>query len=397
MAVHKPPLVAHVIYALSTGGLENGLVNIINRAPADRFRHVIICITTADDFAARITADDVRVVQLHKREGHDPGYLLRLWRLFRELRPDIIHSRNLPALETQLLSIGLPGVRRVHGEHGREITDLDGTNWKYLAFRRLMRPFIHRYIAVSRDLERWLIESVRVAPMRVRQIYNGVDHERFSPRSDRSAASLPGSWQELDDLLVVGTVGRLTPVKDQQTLLRAIAELRRAAPELCRRVRVFIVGDGPLRQDLSELADKLGLRDMVWLPGDRDDIPALLAATDVFVLPSLGEGISNTVLEAMASGVPVIATAVGGNVELVADGVNGRLVPVGNPAVLAAALRAMLEDGQVRARQGANARARVCERFDWNSTVDAYLGVYDELLGVPVARPGAKANTQTAG
>lgn len=260
-----------------------------------------------------------------------------------------------------------------------------------------MRLFIHRYIAVSKDLERWLVKSVRVAPLRVRQIYNGVDYERFCPRSRSPIELLPVPWRTVDELLVIGTVGRLTAVKDQQTLLRAVAELRRIAPALFRRVRLVIVGDGPLHQTLNDLIEKYELGETTWLPGDRDDVPELLAAMDLFVLPSLGEGISNTVLEAMAAGLPVIATAVGGNVELVADGVNGRLVPAANPPVLAAALKTLLEDDRSRLRQGANARQRVCERFDWNRTVDAYLSVYDDLLQAGTVPPGTNANTQNAG
>jgi len=377
---HKPPLIAHVIYALTTGGLENGLVNIINRTPPARYRHVIVCITGADDFARRITADGVRVIELHKREGHDLGFYWRLWRLFRELRPDIIHSRNLAALETQLLSIGLPGVRRVHGEHGREITDLDGTNWKYLAFRKIMRAFIHRYIAVSKDLQYWLTDTVGVRSEKVRQIYNGVDHERFSPHTVKPLALLPHQWQRVDDMLVVGTVGRLTPVKDQRVLLQAVVNLRDLRPDLYQRLRVLMVGDGPLRRELIDLVAQLELEAITWLPGDREDVPELLAAMDVFVLPSLAEGISNTVLEAMASGLPVIATAVGGNLELVEEGFNGSLVPVGDPQALAQALVPLLDSAEERARQGANAHQRVAQRFDWKRTVNAYLGVYDELL-----------------
>ena len=125
----RPPLVAHIIYALATGGLENGLVNIINRAPSDRYRHVIICLTTADDFAQRITAQDVEVIELHKRPGYDLSCYWRLRQLLRELRPDIIHSRNMAALEAQLCSLGMCSVKRVHGEHGRDVNDLDGSNW----------------------------------------------------------------------------------------------------------------------------------------------------------------------------------------------------------------------------------------------------------------------------
>ncbi len=326
------PLVAHIIYSLSTGGLENGLVNIINRSPPGRYRHVIICLTGADEFAQRITARDVQVIELHKREGHDFRCYWRLRQLLLELSPAIIHSRNMAALEAQLCSLGMPDVKRVHGEHGREINDLDGSNWKYLILRKFMRIFVHRYIAVSKDLEHWLISRVGVRTNRVKQIYNGVDYNRFTPESVKPLALLPTRWQELDGILVAGTVGRLTPVKDQQLLLRASAYLRSGHPELGDRLRLLIVGDGPLYPVLTQMIEHLALQDVVWLAGDRDDVPSLLQAMDVFVLPSLAEGLSNTVLEAMASGLPVIATAVGGNIELVEEGFNGSLVAVGDHA-----------------------------------------------------------------
>jgi sugar transferase (PEP-CTERM/EpsH1 system associated) len=375
------PLVVHIIYALSTGGLENGLVNIINRCPSGRYRHVIVCLTTADDFAQRISAPDVRVIELHKRPGYDLACYAKLRKLLRELRPDIIHSRNMAALESQLCSVGMRGVKRVHGEHGREINDLDGSNWKYLLFRKFMRLFVHRYIAVSKDLRNWLICVVHVDKKRVRQIYNGVDHHRFAPQSVKPLALLPAQWQSHGGILVVGTVGRLTPVKDQQLLLHALAHLRENDAQLSDRMRLVIVGDGPLFSQLTQLTRQLQLQDVVWMPGDRQDVPALLQAMDVFVLPSLGEGISNTVLEAMASGLPVIATAVGGNVELVEPGFNGSLIPARDYVALSSALAGLLQNDVERTRQGENARQRVSDRFDWGQTVDAYLQVYDEVLG----------------
>lgn len=377
------PLVIHIIYTLSTGGLENGLVNIINRSPPDRYRHIIICLTNADDFAQRITAPNVDIIEMHMRTGHDFQCYRQLRKLIRKLRPDIIHSRNMAALESQLCGIGLRNVKRVHGEHGREINDLDGSNWKYLQFRKFMRFFIHRYITVSRDLESWLGTSVGVKGDRIKQIYNGVDHQSFTPRTVKPLALLPERWHRLDDILVVGTVGRLTPVKDQPLLLQAVEKLRTEHPELGARLRVIIVGDGPLRPMLAQMVEQLALQDVVWLAGDRDDVPDVLQAMDVFVLPSLGEGISNTVLEAMASGLPVIATAVGGNVELVEEGFNGSLVPVGDARALSDAMSSLLSNDQERVRQGINARERVCSRFDWDCTVKDYLGVYDELLGLP--------------
>jgi sugar transferase (PEP-CTERM/EpsH1 system associated) len=375
------PLVAHIIYALSTGGLENGLVNIINRSPPDRYRHVVICLTSADEFVQRITVQDVDVIQLRKRPGYDLRCYWRLRRILRELCPSIIHSRNMAALESQLCGIGLDNVKRVHGEHGREMNDIDGRNWKYLLFRKFMRMFIHRYIAVSKDLEDWLISIVGVKSERVRQIYNGVDHRQFVPHSVKPLALLPAQWQNLDGIVVAGTVGRLTPVKDQQLLLRAVAQLRTDQPALADRLRLIVIGDGPLYSKLSRITDQLALRDVVWLARDRTDVASLLQAMDIFVLTSLGEGISNTVLEAMASGLPVIATAVGGNVELVEECFNGKLFPAGDCQALSDAMAALIKDNEERVRQGANARVRVCQRFDWSRTVNDYLRVYDELLG----------------
>ncbi len=376
----RRPLIAHIIYTLSTGGMENGLVNIINRMPAGKYRHLIICLTEADNFATRITADDVEIIELHMREGHDFDCYRRLRKCLKQLRPDIVHSRNIAALEAQLFTLGLGGLKRVHGEHGREIFDLDGSNWKYLALRKFMRLFIDRYIAVSRDLEQWLTASVGIPPGRILQIYNGVDHERFAPGAAKPLALLPKSWQTLDGMLIAGTVGRLTPVKDQQILLRAVASLRGKHPELAERLRVILVGDGPLRADIERLLAQLGLQDAVWLTGDRADVPELLKLMDVFLLPSLGEGISNTVLEAMASGCPIIATEVGGNVELVDNGSTGALVPVGDQGALEHAMLTLLSDEQDRREQGLNARQKVCRDFDWERTVECYMSVYDVLL-----------------
>ena len=375
------PLIAHVIYSLGTGGLENGLVNIINRTPPERYRHVIICLTTAHEFAGRLTAPGVEVLELNKREGQDWGMYWRLLRVLRSLRPDIIHSRNLAALDTQVLGLLLPGVRQVHGEHGRDIYDLDGSNWKYRLLRKCMRPFIDRYIAVSRDLEQWLLESIGVRARRLRQIYNGVDWQKFNPRSGDRPPVLPAEFCPDEPFFVIGTVGRLVEVKDQQLILAAVAGLLEIDSGWRSRLRIVMVGDGPLREELRQQVAARELESMVWLAGDRDDVPSLLQAMDIFVLPSLGEGISNTVLEAMAAGLPVIATDVGGNPELIENGVNGLLVPVGDARALGSGMLSLLQGADIRRAMSARALEGVRSRFDWNRTVDEYLKVYDQLLG----------------
>ncbi|WP_297188656.1 TIGR03088 family PEP-CTERM/XrtA system glycosyltransferase [uncultured Porticoccus sp.] len=380
------PLVAHIIYALGTGGLENGLINIINRTPPDRYRHVIICLTNADDFANRITLPGVQVIQLHKPAGQNFRVFWDLWKTLRALRPDVVHTRNLASLEMQLVTLLIPGIKRVHGEHGRDIHDLDGTNKKYNLLRKAMQPFVHRYIAVSRDLLQWLKHTVAIPEKKLRQIYNGVDAEKFSPRQDDAQLgdlAPPGLLPE--NAVVVGTVGRLAEVKNQQLLIEAVGYLFTKRPILRGTLRLVLVGDGPLKLQLVDRVKQLGLSDVVWFSGDRNDVPALMQLMDIFILPSLAEGISNTLLEAMASGLPVIATSVGGNVELIEEGVNGRLVPVNNVVAMADAVAELVDDPALRQFMGKKGLALVRTTFNWEKTVADYLAVYDTLLGVDSA------------
>lgn len=364
------PHVVHVIYELGTGGLENGLVNIINRMSA--YRHSIVCLTRSGVFADRITAD-VDIYELNKKAGHDIAMFWRLWRLLRRLRPAIVHTRNLAALETQVLGLLMPRVKRVHGEHGRDMDDLDGSNPRYRFLRRMMRPLVHRYITVSEDLASYLRSTIAVPEAKIRQIYNGVDTQKFSAAKGAAVDDLPACFT--GDVTVIGTVGRLAAVKDQPTLIKAFAMICHRYP-----VRLLIVGDGPQRALLESTIDECAVREKVFMAGDRSDVPAMLGVMDIFVLPSLAEGISNTVLEAMASGLPVIATKTGGNPELVRDEENGLLVPVGNVEALAAALARLLANSDQIDQMGANARSRVKQEFDWSRTVARYQGVYDELL-----------------
>ena len=176
------PLIVHVIYHLGVGGLENGLINLINHIPPDRYRHAIVCLKGYSDFRRRIVRENVEIVALHKREGHDLTVYFNLFKTLRRLKPDIVHTRNLGTMEGQVIA-AIAGARaRVHGEHGRDVFDLYGKNRKYNLLRKAIRPFVNHFIAVSRDLESWLATTVGAVPHRINQIYNGVDSQRFHPR-----------------------------------------------------------------------------------------------------------------------------------------------------------------------------------------------------------------------
>jgi sugar transferase (PEP-CTERM/EpsH1 system associated) len=379
------PLVAHIIFRLDVGGMENGLINLINHMPAERYRHAIVCLDDYTDFRRRLRRTDVACYALHKRPGKDLGLYWRLWRLLRALRPQIVHTRNLAALDS-LVPAAFAGVRyRVHGEHGRDVVDIDGDSRKYTMLRRALRPLAHRYIALSHDLEGWLRERIGIAPDKLVHICNGVDTQWFQPAIG-GRAPLPIAGFAGPGTFVIGSVLRLQPVKDPMNLVRAFVRLLTRWPRLRERARLVLIGDGPLYSEAERELELAGVRPLVWLPGARNDVAQLLRGFDMFALPSLAEGISNTILEAMASGLPVVATNVGGNPELVVEGETGLLVPRADPDALAQALRAYIEDPAWAVRHGRAGRSRVEREFSLEAMMRRYLAVYDDLLGIGPAR-----------
>ena len=373
--MREAPLICHLIYRLDYGGLENGVVNLINALPPERWRHKIVCLAGHSDFSKRLR-DDVEIIDCPKQPGQDPGLYLRLWKLFRTMRPAVLHTRNLSTLEAQAAG-WLAGVPvRIHGEHGHDVHDLDNRKRRYRLMRKVFVPLVTQFITVSRLLEDYLLADIHVPRAKVTRICNGVDTRRFKPQRDPARSVLSAAPFVADGRLVFGTIGRMQAVKDQLTLARAFSVLLRTRPDLRTRVALVMIGDGPLREQALALLREAGCADLAWLPGTRGDTPALLNAFDVFVLPSLAEGISNTILEAMATGLPVVATEVGGNPELVVPGETGTLVPREDPTALAAALAAYVEDPGALARHGAQARARACRELSLEHMIERYDGVY---------------------
>lgn len=372
------PLVAHVMYRFDTGGLENGIVNLINHMPADRYRHAVIALTEVTDFRKRIQRDDVQFISLNKAPGHGFWLYPKLFKLFRQLRPAIVHSRNLAALEVQLPA-WLAGVPvRIHGEHGRDVGDLDGSNVTLQRVRRFYRPFVSYYLALSRDLAEYLTGIIRVPNHKVLQVYNGVDSVRFYPGQPAQSVagcpfSRPAHW-------LLGTVGRMQTVKDQPTLARAFIRALEIEPALKQRLRLIMIGDGPLRAECQQMLADAGVAQLAWLPGERSDIPELMRGLDCFALPSLAEGISNTILEAMASGLPVIATNVGGNADLVTAGSTGEIVPSADPEAMAQQIIRLATQPDLAKNMGIVGRNTIEQKFSMEAMMSAYQGAYDDLL-----------------
>jgi sugar transferase (PEP-CTERM/EpsH1 system associated) len=372
------PLVMHVMYRFDTGGLENGVVNLINHLPAESYRHAVVALTEVTEFRRRIRRSDVEFIALHKGPGHGVWLYPRLLTLMLRLRPAIVHTRNLAALEV-VVPAWLAGVPvRLHSEHGRDVGDLDGSNRKYQWLRRLYRPFVTHYVALSRDLADYLVDRIGVATRKVTQIYNGVDTSHFRPRV--APAAIAGCPFNPKQHWLIGTVGRMQAVKNQVALAHAFVQALAANPSLRERLRLVLIGDGPLRAQCLAVLEAAGVAELAWLPGERNDVAEIMRGLHCFVLPSLAEGISNTILEAMASGLPVVATDVGGNADLVANGKTGIVVPAADVQALTDALTSLALAPERAAAMGAAGRAAVEARFSLSAMVAAYRNLYDGHL-----------------
>lgn len=357
MAAEPRPLhIVHFVYRFSIGGLENVIVQLINRLPAARYRHTVVSLTTIDDFRLRVQRSDVDFIALDKPAGHAIPLYGQIHALLRRLRPDVLHSCNLAALEVVPLAWLARVPRRIHAEHGWDAHDPHGRSARYRRLRKLYRPFVSHYVTVSRDLDDYLAQSVGVPARRRSLIANGVDTEAFAPVSE-PAQAVPGCPYLPGRDWLVGTVGRLQTVKNQPALARAFVGLLRSNPQAAARARLVLVGDGPLAAEVEDILQRAGVRDLAWLAGARSDVPAVLRMLDCFVLPSLTEGTSCTLQEAMSTGLPIVATAVGGTPEVVADGVTGTLVPAQDDAAMVRALSAYFDDAALAARHGQAARA----------------------------------------
>jgi sugar transferase (PEP-CTERM/EpsH1 system associated) len=357
----------HVVFALEPGGMEHGVVKLVNGLDPSRVQSAI-CSTRPGGALKTLVAPHVPLFEMNRRTGNDVRLVWELYRLFCRERPDVVHTHAWGTLIEGLIAARLAGIRAVvHGEHGT----LQLRPYQRWIQRRAWSRVDQMLSVSSRLAERMTVETGLRANCIV-TIRNGVDLTRFKV-INRAAARVALGLS--DDEFVIGTVGRLVPVKDQATLLEAVALLRRART----RVTLMIAGDGPLEKALVERMASLGLAGCVRFLGHRRDVEVVLAGLDIFVLSSVSEGLSNTILEAMATGLPVVATRVGGADELVLDGVTGLLVTPSSPHEMANALRQLRSNPRGRREMGAAGRARTEAEFALSSMLARYEAVYTRL------------------
>lgn len=366
--------VAHVVLQLGTGGMEKLLVEFARGAARDRPAPRFLCLGPRGPVADEIEACGCELVCLGLPPGRHPGAVAHLARRFARWQVNVVHTHNNVPLIYGGPAARLAGVPAVvQTRHGQAL----GTTSRHRLAFRIASLFADRVVCVSADGAR-LSAADGVSRRKLAVIPNGIDTSRFAYLGP--AAGGP-----------VVAVGRLVPAKGTDTLLRAVAVVTRQRPNF----RLEIAGDGPIRPELEQLAADLGLGAAVRFLGNVRDVPALLARASAVALPSLSEGISLTLLEAMARGLPVVATRVGGTPEVVADGTTGLLVPPADPDRLAAALLDVWPVTERSCAMGRAGRERVERTFDVRRMVAEYDALYLRLLGRRAA--GAPISEERAG
>lgn len=357
--------VVHILHSFGTGGMEKGLTTLINHGSPE-FKHTIICLTESGD-SQHLLQKNIEIIEMHKKEGNSLFFIFRLMKVIRQLKPDIVHTRNWGGFDG-IIAARLAGIQNiVHGEHGWSMDDPDGLNRKRVFIRRVVNLFIKKYTCVSKQMKTWLEKDIKVGK-EVVQVYNGIDCDTFYSCRDKILRAELGIHPET---IVMGIVARLDPIKNHAALIKVFNKIHAKNPKTC----LMIIGEGPERSNLEKISGS----GIVFL-GNRSDVHTLLNAMDVFILPSFNEGISNTILEAMATGLPIIASDRGGNPELVKHGLNGMVFSPDDQSALEKLIVNYINKPELRQKHGENARLDAEKKFSIQQMVDGYENIWKAVL-----------------
>jgi glycosyltransferase involved in cell wall biosynthesis len=378
--MNSRPHVLQVVLSLAPGGTERLVMELCRRiAPA--FRATVCCLDDEGAWATDLRNEGVEVIALRRTPGFRPEVGRRIAQVAADRGIRLAHCHQYsPFVYGWIAAWRMPALKLVYTEHGR-LSDAP-PSWK----RRAVNPILSRFdgtaVAVSHELRDYMIQA-RFSREKVEVIHNGIEPGRLPGAEDRAAARRQLGIH--DSRFVVMTVARLDPVKDLVGLLDAFARFRAHVPE----AKLVIVGDGPERARIEQRAAKADLEGSVVMSGYQSNVRALLPAADLYASSSISEGVSITILEAMAAGLPVVATSVGGTPEVLLNGTGGALVPARAPERLAAAMLALAKDARRRAAAGAEARHRLETAFTIDRMVDEYARLYRHHLELPCAASAA--------
>lgn len=382
----EPLRVLHIVNRLEPGGTELVVLRLIRGLNESTFEQRLGSLRGVDPLLQDVPLPGGQLLTAGADHTAFQFSVFRLARIMRIYRPHVVHSRNWGTIEA-IPAARLAGVPvAIHSEHGYELEMLSGLPMRRRIFRRLAYTMADAVFAVTRELRDYHARQAWIPPERIRVIYNGVDTQRFFPRPEervllRRRFGLP------EGRFIVGTLGRAVAIKDHPTLLRAVETIVRQNID----AHAVLAGSGPeLERNQRLVADSPALAGRVTFLPFCDEVPELLNAMDAFALTSISEGMSNTLLEAMAAGLPVVATRVGGNPEVIVEDRSGWLIGPGDSEALASRLAILSSQESLRRRCGIAARERIVECFSLSRMLEEYSHLYLELAarrGIKVLEP----------
>lgn len=363
--MNHPLNIMQIVLSLEYGGLERLVIDLAETCNKIGCKTTICCLDKFGKLASHAKDRGIEVVLVGKKHGTDIILPFRLAHILRQNKIDVVHTHNMGPLFYGTLAARMARVPVViNTRHGRA--------------KKQKHPIIwhmnNAVVTISEDAKTELLKFNGVNPGKVKVIYNGIDIRRYSKQRENNTVKMALNIEPSTQ--IIGTVARLAAEKDQFTLLDTFSKVAGKIDN----TKLIIVGDGPLRKELTDYANGLGISDKVLFLGFRENIPDIINIFDVFVLSSLMEGVSLTLLEAMASELPIVATNVGGNPEVVIDGVTGFLVPPKEPEKTAEAIAKILQNPELAQKMGGAGRKRVEEKFSLERMVREYGELYEECL-----------------
>lgn len=362
--------IMQIVFSLKIGGLENLVVNLVKKMDTAKYNISVCCLKEGGILRRELTDLGIPVFTEQKHEGVDYTLVFRLARLLKQKKIDLIHTHNPAPWLYGAIAARIAGVKVVvHTEH----SNLFSNQKRLMLAEKFLSKITDIIISDSEKVTQHLIDKQRISPQKIRTILNGIDIEKF-----QKEINIKNKKRELgikEGGLVIGIVARLEPIKDHLTLLDAFNRISKKIPE----VVLVVVGDGSLRESLKNRIEKLKIGDKVYFLGVRNDISEIIRIFDIFVLSSLSEGLSLSLLEAMAVGLPVVATDVGGNPEVIVDGITGLLVPPNDPESMAKAIIEILSNEKLSREMGLAGRKKIEEKFSLERMTLEYIDIYKSL------------------
>jgi len=371
---HMRPTIGHVLHRLDRAGAEV-LAAALTRRLHDRYRFVLLCLDGVGPLGDQLAAEGFVVIDLKRRPGLDRAVPGRIRQAVEDHRIDLLHAHQYTPFFYAALSRRLSASPPIlFTEHGRHYPD--PRKLKHVLANRLLLKSSDRVTAVGHFVKRALVANEGIAEHRINVIHNGIDPECF-PAADPAARAHAREILGIDGgCPLVMQVARFHPVKDHGTAMRAFAQITETIPN----ARLCLIGDGELRPAIEAMSAELAIHDQVLFTGVREDVATLLPAADLFMLSSLSEGISVTLLEAMAIGLPIVATQVGGNPEVVEHEASGLLSPRNDFRTLAENITILLQDPEKRKAFGDASRNKLLNQFTQDKMHQGYIIQYAKLL-----------------